>query len=81
MYFARGRPTLPSREDIRADDSPQTKAPAPVEMDAWKLNPVPMMLLPSRPRSSAWRMAAVRVWTARGYSMRTYRKPRSEPMA
>ena len=30
IYFARGSPTLPSKEVIKAEDSPQTKAPPPL---------------------------------------------------
>jgi len=56
---------------MRAEDSPQTKAPAPVETETLNLKPVPRMLSPISPNSSAWRMARVRVWTASGYSMRT----------
>ena len=80
-YLARGRPTRPSREAIRAVDSPQTKAPAPCTTRMRKSWPEPRMSSPSSPSSSACRRACVRWRTASGYSARTYTYPSREPRA
>src|SRR4030043_632144 len=52
-YLARGSPTLPSSEAIKAVDSPQIKAPPPRFMRTLKLNPEPRILSPSKPQSVA----------------------------
>ena len=70
-YFGLGSPTLPSRAFIKAVDSPETKAPAPLCMDTSKSKPVPSMSLPSKPFSRACCRANFALSTARGYSMRT----------
>ena len=49
----RGIPLSPSMEAVRADPSPQTKAPAPRLICIWKEKSVPRMLSPNRPFSSA----------------------------
>jgi len=46
-YFARGSPTFPSRDAIKAVDSPQTKAPPPRLTFTWKLNPLPRSYHPT----------------------------------
>ena len=71
MYFTRGSPARPSMEAMRAEDSPQTKAPPPRQTSRSKSKPVPRMSRPSRPRSFACRIASCRALTARGYSART----------
>ena len=69
--LTRGMPRLPSMEAVRAEPSPQTKAPAPRFTWRWKQKSVPRMLSPSRPISSALAMAVFRRETASGYSART----------
>jgi len=49
IYLALGSPILPSREAIRALDSPQTKAPPPLFMVILKSKPEPKIFLPSSP--------------------------------
>src|SRR4030042_5686030 len=48
-YLALGSPILPSREAIRALDSPQTKAPPPLLVATLKSKPEPSIFSPSRP--------------------------------
>src|SRR5512137_3154593 len=52
-YLGLGSPTLPSRAFMRAVDSPDTKAPAPLCTETSKSNPLPKMFLPRRPSSRA----------------------------
>ena len=66
-----GIPRFPSMEAVRAEPSPQTKAPAPLLMCIWKLKSEPRMLSPSSPRSSNWEMAFFSRETDMGYSART----------
>src|SRR5271157_4160131 len=81
MYFALGSPALPSREVIRAVDSPQTNAPAPLPIFRSKSNPVFRIFFPRKPYSLAWLIARCRFATAKGYSFLTYINPWPEPMA
>src|SRR5208337_3349856 len=76
-----GMPRLPSIERISADDSPHTKAPAPWYISISKLNPVPRILLPSRPYSLACSIASCSLCTASGYSALTYMPPLLAPIA
>ena len=69
--LTRGMPRLPSMEAVRAEPSPQTKAPAPRLMWRWKEKSVPRMLSPRRPASSSSWMAWVSRATDMGYSART----------
>ena len=71
VCFARGSPTLPSRDAIRAVDSPHTNAPPPRTMPISKLCPLPRMFSPSKPMSLACPSAVRSVRTASGYSCRT----------
>ena len=69
--LTRGIPRLPSIEAVSALPSPQTKAPAPRLMWMRNEKPLPRMLSPSSPNSSACAMAVRRRETAIGYSART----------
>ena len=71
-YFGLGAPTLPSNEDMRALDSPETKAPAPLYISTSKSKPEPMMSFPRSPCSLACSSAMPVFSTANGYSSRTY---------
>ena len=68
---SRGIPRLPSMDAVRAEPSPHTKAPAPRFICKWKLNPVPKILSPRIPSSSACLIAMRSLLTASGYSART----------
>src|SRR5271157_3257578 len=67
VYFALGSPDFPSTEDMSAVDSPQTKAPPPLNIFMSKSNPVLKIFLPSRPYFTACSMAMPSLFTARGY--------------
>ena len=62
---------MPSMDAVKAEPSPQTKAPAPRFTWRWKEKSVPRMWSPSRFISWALAMAVFRRLTARGYSART----------
>src|ERR1700728_5147066 len=47
----RGYPRLPSSDSINADSSPHSYAPAPVCPESSKLNPLPRIFWPRKPRS------------------------------
>src|SRR3989339_275064 len=64
-YLGRGSPAFPSREAMRAVDSPQTKAPAPWCTWTLKLKPETRMFSPRSPYFSASLMAWLILMTAR----------------
>ena len=72
MCFVLGSPLFPSKDCMRAVDSPQTKAPPPFVTLISNDSSEPRIFSPRNPHSCASLTAFMMFSTARGYSARTY---------